>query len=210
MSISGISSTTASIPVGYTSQCGDTSSCDKTEKLEKQHGTKSDSSEKGQELTREEQQQVKELQKRDQEVRTHEMAHIAAGGQYVRGGAHYEYQTGPDGKRYAVGGEVSIDTSSVSDDPQATVQKMQVIRKAALAPANPSAKDRAVAAAASQKLNKAKQEQVQERKETLENESAKQTGDHHTVSKKTAGYTDSGSTISINRTDSAQLINIKA
>jgi hypothetical protein len=88
------------------------------------------------------------------------MAHIAAGGQYVRGGANFEYQTGPDGKRYAVGGEVSIDTSGVSGDPDATMRKMQVVRKAALAPAKTSAQDRSVAASASHKQNKAKQEKI--------------------------------------------------
>lgn len=114
-------------------------------------------------LTDEEQREVQELQKRDREVRAHEQAHIAAGGSYVRGGASFEYQTGPDGKRYAVGGEVSIDTSEVSDDPRATIRKMQVVRKAALAPANPSAQDRSVAAAASQKMAQARQELQKQR-----------------------------------------------
>ena len=88
-------------------------------------------------LSKEEQQEVAKLKQRDAEVRAHEQAHIAAGGHYVRGGANYEYQTGPDGKRYAVGGEVSIDTSPVPDDPQATITKMQTVRRAALAPAKP-------------------------------------------------------------------------
>lgn len=116
-----------------------------------------ETTEKQGELTDEEKQQVQKLEARDREVRAHEMAHKAAGGQYVRGG-NYEYQTGPDGKRYAVGGEVSIDTSAVSGDPEATVRKMQVVRKAALAPAQPSAQDRAVAAHASQKEVQARAE----------------------------------------------------
>jgi hypothetical protein len=103
---------------------------------------------KKQELTDDEKKQVKELKKRDQDVKTHEAAHIAAGGSYVRGGASYSYQSGPDGKRYAVGGEVSIDTSPVSDDPQATIAKMQTVKRAALAPAEPSGQDRSVAAQA--------------------------------------------------------------
>ena len=99
------------------------------------------------ELTPEEQKQVTDLKKQDREVKAHEAAHIAAGGAYVRGGATYSYQSGPDGKRYAVGGEVSIDTAP-EDDPNATIRKMQAVRSAALAPANPSGQDRSVAAAA--------------------------------------------------------------
>lgn len=117
------------------------------------------------ELNQEDQQVVQELKQRDQEVRTHEHAHVAAGGQYVRGGVQYEYQTGPDGKRYAVGGEVSIDTSPVSGDPEATIRKAQTIRRAALAPAQPSAQDRRAAAAASQMEMKARQEMMAEKLE---------------------------------------------
>lgn len=114
------------------------------------------------ELDHEEQKQVEQLEKRDQEVRTHEHAHVAAGGQYVRGGIQYEYETGPNGRRYAVGGEVSIDTSPVSGDPQATIQKAQTIRRAAMAPAEPSGQDRQAAAAAAQMEAKARQELLKE------------------------------------------------
>jgi hypothetical protein len=109
-------------------------------------------------LTEEEQQEVVDLQERDREVRRHEQAHVAAGGQYVRGGARLEYETGPDGKRYATGGEVSIDTSEVPDDPAATIRKMQAIRRAALAPAEPSATDQRIAAEARTKENAARLE----------------------------------------------------
>lgn len=101
---------------------------------------------------------VNDLKKTDREVRAHEAAHVAAGGQYVSGGAQFEYETGPDGKRYAVGGEVSIDASEVPDDPEATIAKMQVVRRAALAPSEPSSQDRAVAAAASRKEAEARAE----------------------------------------------------
>ena len=111
----------------------------------------------------EEQAQLEELKHRDQEVRQHEAAHMAVGGAYVRGGASYTYQPGPDGRRYAVGGEVSVDTSSVSNNPEATIAKMQVVRRAALAPANPSGQDLSVAARAAQAEMQARmqaQEQV--------------------------------------------------
>lgn len=91
---------------------------------------------------------VQALKKTDTEVRAHEMAHIAAGGQYITSGAKLEYQRGPDGKNYAVAGEVSIDTSAIPGDPRATAQKMKKIKAAALAPASPSAQDRKVAASA--------------------------------------------------------------
>ena len=116
------------------------------------------------ELTEEDQKQIEELRKRDQEVRTHEHAHVAAGGQHVRGGVQYDYQTGPDGKRYAVGGEVSIDTSPESD-PEDTIRKAQTIRQAALAPAEPSGQDRRAAAAAAQMEMKARQELIEEKLE---------------------------------------------
>lgn len=102
-------------------------------------------------------QQVTELKKRDAEVRTHEQAHAAVGGQYA-GSPSYEYQRGPNGKSYAVGGEVRIDVSVVPGDPQATIQKMQVVRRAALAPAAPSSADRAIAAEASIKAAEARAE----------------------------------------------------
>jgi len=97
-----------------------------------------------------EQADIRELKKRDREVRAHESAHVAAGGSHVRGGASFQFVTGPDGRLYATGGEVSIDTAPIPDDPEATILKMQTVRQAALAPAQPSPQDRSVAAAASQ------------------------------------------------------------
>ena len=111
-------------------------------------------------LTPQQQQEITKLKSRDQQVRSHEQAHMAAGGQYVRGGPTYSYQTGPDGKRYAVGGEVSIDTSAVSGDPAATVQKMEAVKRAALAPADPSGQDRQVASAAESAATKARWEMM--------------------------------------------------
>ncbi len=119
-------------------------------------------------LTDEEQKQVEALKARDAEVRAHERAHTQAGGQYVRGGASYSYQTGPDGKRYAVGGEVSIDTSEIPDDPEATISKAQTVRRAALAPAQPSTQDQQVAAQASQMENEARVDLRAERAEEQE------------------------------------------
>lgn len=101
-------------------------------------------------LSSEEQQEVQRLARRDREVRAHEQAHARAGGRHVRGGVQLGYETGPDGKRYAVEGEVNVDLSPAST-PEQTKAKMRQIRSAALAPANPSGADRAVAASASRR-----------------------------------------------------------
>ncbi|WED76914.1 putative metalloprotease CJM1_0395 family protein [Aeromonas allosaccharophila] len=113
-------------------------------------------------------QQVQDLIERDQEVRTHEQAHQSAGGEYASSPT-YQFTQGPDGKRYATGGEVQIDTSAVPGDPAATIAKMQQIRSAALAPAEPSAQDLAVARSAAASEAKA-------RKELMAEQSAKSGG----------------------------------
>ncbi|NND59940.1 MAG: hypothetical protein HKN49_06685 [Gammaproteobacteria bacterium] len=114
------------------------------------------------ELTEAEQARVAELRARDREVRAHEQAHLAAAGPHARGGASYTFETGPDGRRYAVGGEVQIDTAPVAGDPAATLAKAQKIQRAALAPAEPSAQDRRVAAEASAMAAEARAELAQE------------------------------------------------
>lgn len=116
----------------------------------------------GKELTPEEQEEVEALEERDREVRRHEQAHFQAGGKYANP-PKYEYQTGPDGKRYAVGGSVNIDTSEISDDPRATLEKARVIKRAALAPEEPSAQDRKVAREADRMASEAQQKLSEER-----------------------------------------------
>lgn len=101
--------------------------------------------------------QVAELEKRDREVRAHEMAHVAAGAGLVTRGASYTYHTGPDGQRYAIGGEVGIDTSP-GRSPEESLSKAERIRAAALAPAEPSGQDRQVAAQASRMASDARME----------------------------------------------------
>ncbi len=110
------------------------------------------------ELSEAEQKQVRELRDRDREVRAHEQAHAAAAGGLAKGGPSFSYKRGPDGKLYATGGEVQIDTSAVADDPQASIDKAQRIRRAALAPAQPSSQDRSVAAQAAKMEAEARSE----------------------------------------------------
>ena len=100
------------------------------------------------ELTDEQRRELDRLRERDRRVRAHEQAHVAAAGGLYRGGPTYQFEVGPDGKRYAVGGSVKIDTSGVPGDPEATARKAQQIRRAALAPMDPSSQDRRVAAEA--------------------------------------------------------------
>lgn len=107
---------------------------------------------------------VRELAARDREVRQHEMAHQMAGGQYS-GGATYTFERGPDGVMYAVGGQVSIDTSPIPGDPEATLIKAQMIERAAMAPADPSPQDRRVAASARAMAAEARAELVREQQE---------------------------------------------
>lgn len=108
-------------------------------------------------LSAEELSEIASLKATDTRVRNHEAAHLAAASGLAHGGASYEYSTGPDGVRYAVGGEVSIDTAEART-PEETLAKAGQIRRAALAPADPSAQDLSVAAAAAQMAMRASAE----------------------------------------------------
>ncbi|SFL91398.1 putative metalloprotease CJM1_0395 family protein [Rugamonas rubra] len=100
---------------------------------------------------------IDKLKARDAEVRQHEQAHLAAAGGLAVSGASYTYQRGPNGIDYAVGGEVHIDTSP-GRTPQETISRAHTIQAAALAPAEPSGADRAVAAQAQQLEQQARAE----------------------------------------------------
>ena len=109
----------------------------------------------GQTLDVDQQKEIQALKDRDREVRMHEQAHLSAAGGIAVSGASFQFVTGPDGQRYATGGEVSIDTSAVSGDPQATLRKAETIRRAAMAPAQPSGQDYSVASKAAAMANRA-------------------------------------------------------
>jgi len=120
-------------------------------------------------LTPEEEKIVQQMKQRDAEVRAHEQAHKSAGGAYTSS-ASFTTETGPDGQQYAVGGEVQIDTSPVANNPEATISKMAVIVRAALAPAEPSSQDQQVAQQAQQtKLQAQAELNAQRQKELQEN-----------------------------------------
>lgn len=134
----------------------------------KQHGGSSLGSDPSnpENLSEEEQQTVKKLQQQDREVRAHEAAHKSAGGA-LAGSPTFKTVRGPDGRSYAVSGEVKIDTSPVPNNPEATIRKLEQVKRAALAPSNPSSQDRQVAAEASAKIQQARQEKREKEAEEL-------------------------------------------
>jgi len=108
-------------------------------------------------LTEEERKQVEELEKLDQEIKTHEQLHAAIGGAYTRGAPTFKMTVGPDGRQYAVAGHVNIDVSKAAT-PEETIRKAQIIKAAATAPASPSTADMMIAAQASQMEAEARSE----------------------------------------------------
>ena len=136
-----------------------------------------------------EQDLIRQLASRDREVRAHEQAHAAVGGRYA-GAPQYQFQRGPDGVNYAVGGEVPIDISKEAT-PQETIQKMQIVRRAALAPAEPSGQDRRVAAQASASEAEARAELLQvQRDEQVEADDETETDTSDDVSESGIGASD--------------------
>lgn len=127
-----------------------------------EEGVQKSKTKQGKELSKEEEKEVQELRKRDREVRQHEQAHVAAASGYALGGPKYEFQNGPDGKRYAVGGHVNLDTSE-EKTPEATLRKASALQKAATAASEPSSQDRAVASQASQMAAQARKEIMEEK-----------------------------------------------
>ena len=103
--------------------------------------------------------ELKPFQERDMEVRDHEKAHYDVAGSYAIGSPSYEFQIGPDGEQYAVGGHVNVDTSEIAGDPSATYKKAEIIKRSALAPKDDlSFEDYQVAAKADQMMIKARNE----------------------------------------------------
>lgn len=118
--------------------------------------------------------EIEQLAQRDREVRRHEQAHQAVGGQYT-GAVSYVFTQGPDGRKYAIAGEVSVDMSRLGD-PEDTIQKMEQIKRAALAPAEPSSQDRRIAAEAAQIIVDARAEALKIRLEESDESAEKRRG----------------------------------
>ncbi|MDR0701249.1 MAG: hypothetical protein LBF61_02385 [Azoarcus sp.] len=151
--ISGLSPSIASAASIHANAWRVDASSEQTEQKTDEAGERADRRRFG-ELSATDQRRVEELKATDRAVRAHEAAHMAAGGSLITSGASYSYETGPDGQRYAVAGEVGISTSK-GRTPEETLIRAERIRAAALAPADPSPQDRAVAAAATQMATEA-------------------------------------------------------
>lgn len=169
--ISGISSPVFSFHRAYPAAKADAASASDEAKAESPENAKAAGKSGAAELSEAEQRQVEELRQTDKQVRQHEQMHVSAGGDLVTSGPSYSYTTGPDGQRYAVAGEVGIDTSK-EDTPEDTLSKARRIRNAALAPPDPSGQDRQVAALASQMEMQALQEIARQRQSAAAEESA--------------------------------------
>jgi|GEM_PF-1114383 len=109
------------------------------------------------ELSESEKKALDELKKRDKEVKNHEAAHTGNPELQTIGTPSYSYVLGPDGKMYAVGGEVTISTGRISD-PQDALRKAAALKKASLSSDNPSSADLAAASSASQMETEALQQ----------------------------------------------------
>ena len=147
-------------PLRKTDAADDKRSLKEQEKKESSKGSNSTD-----ELSDDEKRLVKDLQSRDAEVRTHESAHQAAGGG-MTGAATFTYQQGPDGKMYAIGGEVPVSIPSGSS-PQERISNARQAIAAAMAPSDPSSQDFAVASSATVMLTKAQQQLAKEAQEEI-------------------------------------------
>ncbi len=107
--------------------------------------------------------ELRKLQDVDRQVRQHEQAHRAAGGN-LTGPATYQYQRGPDGQLYAVSGEVSIQVPS-GGEPEERIRQLEQVIAAALAPADPSPQDRAVAGRARALIAEARADLAEQERE---------------------------------------------
>ncbi|MCW8888241.1 MAG: putative metalloprotease CJM1_0395 family protein [Gammaproteobacteria bacterium] len=112
-------------------------------------------------LSPQEQRHVSTLQEIDRRVRAHEQAHLNAAQGLAISRANFAYEVGPDKKRYAIAGEVTIDTSKESE-PEKTINKGYQIIRTALAPADPSPQDRSVANNAQMMIQEAQAELIRE------------------------------------------------
>lgn len=160
-------------------------------------------------LSQEQLDMIAQLKARDSEVRAHEAAHLAAAGSYATSGASYSTQKGPDGRAYAIGGEVGIDTSAVPNDPEATMRKADVVIRAALAPSEPSGQDLKVAQAAQQMRVQAMTELAQQRTEKLQNNDVSSPNPSTEVQKNSAGKENNRESQSTSATESWRSIQAK-
>jgi hypothetical protein len=110
----------------------------------------------GKQLTPQQKVEVAKLTARDRDVRAHEQAHMASAGALANG-IEYDYELGPDGKMYAVGGKVKISIPPGLSAEQKLAASRE-LHTAAQAPTDPSGQDMVVASQASRMEVEALQE----------------------------------------------------
>jgi hypothetical protein len=98
------------------------------------------------ELNAEELRELRDLERKDLQVRTRDMAFIAAAGG-AAGSYSVHYETGPDGQRYAVEADIRLDTSEGAT-PEQTLAKARALRAASMSGRRESVKDGNAAAKA--------------------------------------------------------------
>lgn len=119
------------------------------------------------ELTHDDHEMLTRRQNRDVQVRSHEHTHPVTTGRHASGSISYSYQIAPDGRPYAVGGHLNVDTSANRP------RKKQSRRCRQSWPQHlhrwiPSPQDRQVAGRASATLAKARVEMAENHKTTGE------------------------------------------
>lgn len=92
---------------------------------------------------------LNKFKNKDSEIRTHEQTH--ASGAATTSAINYNYQVGPDGKLYAMGGSVRFDTS-IPNDPQSAKIKLEQLKDASSSVSSMSGADSSIAQTAN--LNK--------------------------------------------------------
>lgn len=159
----------APTPPSFSSQSARRVDIPRRTSLPAQQGEDARAKEKQAEKEKQQQDQevLRQLRSRDREVRAHEAAHVAAAGRYVASGPSYTYQRGPDGNSYAIGGEVRLDTLREAE-PDKQLDKSETVRRAALAPAQPSPQDFSVAANATRSAAQARLEIAIQRRDEAE------------------------------------------
>ena len=157
------------------------------------------------ELSLEEQRIVTELQAADTNVRAHEAAHMAAGGG-LTSPASYTYERGPDNKMYAVAGEVGISTGE-GNTPQESLNKAQTIRRAALAPADPSPQDLKVAAQAAS-MEMSARAQIMQEKMAQNSQNTNNSGDGSTENSNVNSNVNSTENSNTNSTENSRIPSI--
>lgn len=92
---------------------------------------------------------LNKFKNKDNEVRIHEQTH--ASGATTTSAINYNYQVGPDGKLYAMGGSVRFDTS-IPENSQSAKVKLEQLKKASSSVSSLSGADASIAQTAN--LNK--------------------------------------------------------